>query len=82
MEPVRIAFKGRGAVSNPAGRYERDARAPVDDGWAPDPDDVDPPGPATVVTPDAARSIIARNTSPDIGFDASIQGSPFNRTDR
>jgi len=72
MEPVRIAFKGRGAVSNPAGRYERDARAPVDDGWAPDPDDADPPGPATVVTPDAARSIITRNTSPDIGFDASI----------
>ena len=25
-----------------------------------------------MVEPDAARSIIARNTSPDIGFDASI----------
>jgi DNA repair photolyase len=73
MQPVRFVHKGRGAVTNPQGRFERDAREPVDDGWAREPDDTDidePPG--TVVTPDAARSIVARNTSPDIGFDASI----------
>ncbi|MFN9773364.1 MAG: PA0069 family radical SAM protein [Burkholderiales bacterium] len=73
MQPVRVVHKGRGAVSNPQGRFERDAREPVDDGWAREPDDTDIDGaPGTVVTPDAARSIVARNTSPDIGFDASI----------
>jgi DNA repair photolyase len=73
MQPVRFVHKGRGAVSNPQGRFERDAREPVDDGWAREPDDTDiDEAPGTVVTPDAARSIVARNTSPDIGFDASI----------
>ncbi|HMS79260.1 MAG TPA: PA0069 family radical SAM protein [Burkholderiaceae bacterium] len=72
MQPVRFVHKGRGAVSNPAGRFERDAREPVDDGWARDEDDAAEAAPDTVVLPDAARSIIARNTSPDIGFDASI----------
>jgi DNA repair photolyase len=73
MQPVRFVHRGRGAVSNPQGRFERDARAPVDDGWARGPDDTDvDEAPGTVVTPDAARSIVARNTSPDIGFEASI----------
>jgi DNA repair photolyase len=73
MQPVRFVHKGRGAVSNPQGRFERDAREPVDDGWSRPPDDTDvDEAPGTTVTPDAARSIIARNTSPDIGFDASI----------
>ncbi len=71
MQPIAIVRKGRGAVSNPAGRFERDAREPVDDGWPADADDAPAP-PATVVSPDAARSVITRNTSPDIGFDASI----------
>ncbi len=73
MQPVRFVRRGRGAVSNPQGRFERDAREPVDDGWARVPDDTDvEAAPGTVVTPDAARSIVARNTSPDIGFDASV----------
>jgi DNA repair photolyase len=73
MQPVRFVHKGRGAVSNPQGRFERDTREPVGDGWAREPDDTDvDEAPGTVVTPDAARSIVARNTSPDIGFDASI----------
>lgn len=72
MQPIAIVRKGRGAVSNPAGRFERDAREQVDDGWPADDADTPPPPPATVVEPDAARSIITRNTSPDIGFDASI----------
>lgn len=72
MEPVRWAHKGRGAVSNPAGRYERDHREPVDDGWSVTDDDTPGVGPATIVTVDPARTIISRNTSPDIGFSASI----------
>ena len=51
MQPVRFVHKGRGAVSNPQGRFERDAREPVDDGWAREPDDTDIDGaPGTVVT--------------------------------
>jgi DNA repair photolyase len=71
MFPVRFVHKGRGAVSSPAGRFERDARTAVDDGWWRD-DDSDPGSPVTHVTADASRSIIARNDSPDVGFDASI----------
>ncbi len=64
------ARRGRGAVSNGAGRYERQGRVALDDGW----DNLDQPAPPlrTHVMRDASRSIIARNTSPDIGFDRSI----------
>ena len=62
--------KGRGALSNAAGRYEPHLRERVDDGWG-DADD-EPPPLRTTVTHDASRSIITRNTSPDIGFDRSI----------
>lgn len=83
MQPIRVVRKGRGAVSNPAGRFERTAREPVDDGWggrfgpadadpAPGSDDEMPSDPRTVVHPDTARSILTRNTSPDIGFDRSL----------
>ncbi len=64
-------MKGRGAPSNPQGRFERVARESVDDGWFPDPEDA-PARPATTVTEERARSIVSRNQSPDIPFDASI----------
>jgi DNA repair photolyase len=63
--------KGRGAVSNPTGRYEPGARTCEDDGWTRD-DDPDLPPLRTTVTPDASRTVIARNQSPDIPFDRSI----------
>jgi DNA repair photolyase len=63
--------KGRGAPSNPQGRFERVARESVEDGWFPDPEDA-PGRPATAVTEERARSIVSRNQSPDIPFDASI----------
>ncbi len=70
------AVKGRGAVSNRTGRYESHERVAVADGWegaaAPD-DDTDPPSsPRTTVAIDTTRTIIARNDSPDIPFDRSI----------
>jgi DNA repair photolyase len=64
-------IKGRGAASNPEGRFESVRRVAEDDGWFPDADD--PPGrPATTVTEERARSIIARNDSPDVPFEQSI----------
>jgi DNA repair photolyase len=65
---------GRGAVSNAVGRYEPQARVLLDDGW----DDGwregdEAPAPLrTEVIADATRTIIARNQSPDISFDRSI----------
>ncbi len=63
--------KGRGAVSNPTGRFEPALRQRIDDGWARPEDDELPP-PQTTVKVDATRTILARNDSPDIGFDRSI----------
>ncbi|WP_454756872.1 PA0069 family radical SAM protein [Cupriavidus campinensis] len=73
-----VARKGRGAVSNLQGRFERDQREAFDDGWAPaddDPapaDDALPPKLVTQVTLEQARSILSRNASPDIPFDVSL----------
>jgi DNA repair photolyase len=65
--PIR---KGRGALSNPAGRFESQTRGAVDDGWTV-PDEELPPLPTTV-TADPARSIITENRSQDLGFSRSI----------
>jgi DNA repair photolyase len=63
------AFKGRGTAQNPAVRFERESRDVFDDGW----DNFDEiPPPQTSLLRDSSRSIIARNDSPDIGFDRSI----------
>jgi DNA repair photolyase len=62
--------KGRGAASNGTGRFETEKREPFDDGWS---DADEGPAPlATTLSIDATRTIIARNDSPDIGFDRSI----------
>lgn len=64
------AINGRGARSNASGRYEADRREAWDDGWT-DQDEAAPPL-RTTLSPEHARTIIARNTSPDVGFDRSI----------
>lgn len=64
------AFKGRGAVSNPAGRFESIDHEVFDDGWGSA--EEEPQAPTAELRPDPARSIISRNQSPDIPFDASI----------
>ena len=69
------AHKGRGATFNPANRFRRDAREAVDDGWTPPagtPSDDEPPPLKTTVSIQKARTIIARNDSPDIPFTQSI----------
>ena len=62
--------KGRGAASNDSGRFEAERRVAFDDGWTTL--DAEPTPLTTTLTVDATRTIIARNNSPDIGFDRSI----------
>jgi DNA repair photolyase len=65
--------KGRGATVSPPCRFEARSAEPVDDGWGTlEADLVAPPRLETTLTRDASRSIIARNDSPDIGFDRSV----------
>ncbi|MGH8123836.1 MAG: PA0069 family radical SAM protein [Rudaea sp.] len=63
-------IKGRGAPSNPQGRFESYTTTREDDGWVAD----DEPAPrhASTVTEERARSIISHNDSPDIHFTQSI----------
>ena len=64
------APRGRGAQSNASGRFESLTRDAFDDGWTDD--DEAPAQLKTVVTPERSKTIIARNNSPDVGFDRSI----------
>lgn len=60
----------RGALSQIPGRFATVAREAYDDGWTRDDEPLAPL--ATTVTAERARSIIARNDSPDVPFDQSI----------
>ena len=61
---------GRGAVSNPGGRFEANHLEAADDGWG----SLDEPlsDPATVLLADRPRRAITRNTSPDVPFEQSV----------
>jgi DNA repair photolyase len=65
----RHSFTGRGALSNPPGRFDKQQLASVDDGWYQDevPDSI-----PTTLEPDRAREVISSNDSPDIPFFQSI----------
>ncbi len=76
--------KGRGAGSNASGRYEKEQREPIDDGWsgstvdagafngAENEDRNGPPPLKTDVTIEHPKKIITYNKSPYVGFDRSI----------
>lgn len=69
------AQKGRGAVSNLQGRHEVHARSSFDDGWGPSGDAAGSSDTAawkTQVSDEMARSILSRNTSPDLPFGVSL----------
>ncbi len=70
-EAVKLgpAPRGRGAKSNQTGRFESRVSEAFDDGWG---DDEAPKQLKTELQPMKSRTIIARNQSPDIGFDRSI----------
>jgi DNA repair photolyase len=62
-------FKGRGAVSNPAVRFESLSLEQTHDGWY----EEEAAGHlGETVLSDRARSVITTNDSPDVGFDQSI----------
>ena len=72
MDEKRVV-KGRGAISNPAGRFERTPSTAVADGWDQFEDETFAvPDPRTTFTPDQTRDIIATNSSPDIPFGQSV----------
>ena len=60
---------GRGALSNASSRFDDEKKIRTTDGW--DAEDELPPL-RTTLTRDATRTILARNTSPDVPFDRSI----------
>jgi DNA repair photolyase len=66
---MAAVFKGRGALSQPPGRFDKLTQSLEHDGWY---EDEPRDKLATVVLPEPSRSIISRNDSPDIGFSQSI----------
>lgn len=60
---------GRAAGSNPPVRFDSVRTTAFDDGWAPE---EDLPVLRTEVSNEIARTVISRNTSPDLSFDRSI----------
>ena len=66
-------IKGRGAASRVASRFDATTTEGVDDGWGSVYEDLaDAPKPQTTVTEERARTILTRNTSPDVGFSQSL----------
>lgn len=66
---LRDQARGRGALSNASGRFEREYAEPFNDGWTAD------EKPETLKTEtilEKPKTIITYNTSPDIGFDRTI----------
>lgn len=66
-------IKGRGATGHLPGRFETTTTDAVDDGWLADAtDEFATPRLRTEVRAETARSIISRNSSPDVGFEQSV----------
>jgi DNA repair photolyase len=65
------SFKGRGALSNPPVRFETTAVEKSYDGWEGGEEEVATSLPE-IVLPDSAKSVITTNSSPDVGFEQSI----------
>ncbi|POZ52511.1 PA0069 family radical SAM protein [Methylovulum psychrotolerans] len=68
--PKPLTYKGRGSISNTAGRFEPQHSEAADDGWG----SLDAPLPplATEILTDSSKSVISYNDSPDLPFDRSI----------
>ncbi|WP_019645337.1 PA0069 family radical SAM protein [Novispirillum itersonii] len=74
-----LKARHRGTLSNRSGRYEAAQRVFADDGWGSlaggwwsEDSAANQPPLQTTVQPDASRSILARNDSPDLPFERSV----------
>jgi len=68
-----LGRSGRGAVTNPAVRFDSCVSSPFDDGWETLTHEFgELPKLDTTLTKDSTRSAISWNTSPDIGFDRAV----------
>ena len=69
MQNCTSPLKGRGTSDNPTNRFETIS-------YSPDPDfldsDEDVPAPKTRLFRDPSRTILSYNTSPDVGFQVSV----------
>ncbi len=73
MPPGYIRKSGRGATSNPTGRFERlDVIVDPEDETLHDPETPATRGPKTEYYRDTSRSIVTVNDSPDIPVDATV----------
>jgi hypothetical protein len=79
VQPIAAPLKGRkgrGAVTNMQGRYELLQRESFDDGWTPDDDaaesDEAPTTWKTQIIEEQAKTILTRNSSPDLPFSVSL----------
>jgi DNA repair photolyase len=70
---ARDLARGRGALSNATGRFEKQYAEPFDDGWSDEADeDWKPQALKTETIVERPKTIITYNTSPDISFDRTI----------
>ena len=74
MQEHGAPIRGRGAAENPTGRFERLSVVADPDHMDESPEDAEdgPPWPVTKLLRDPSRSVVARNDSPDLFFDASV----------
>ncbi|WP_462380219.1 PA0069 family radical SAM protein [Pseudomonas sp. Marseille-QA0892] len=69
MPAPQTPIRGRGTAINPHNRFAPTRSVAEDDGWY---QDETPVTRATEVRQETAKTIIARNQSPDVGFDRSV----------
>jgi len=65
-------IKGRGAVSNPDCRFQSQSRHSVDEGYFDQDIELYSENQQTHITRDASKTIISKNTSPDVPFTQSL----------
>lgn len=70
---AQVPLKGRGAASRVPSRFDTTATVGIDDGWESVYQEMeDAPQLKTQVQEERARTVISRNTSPDVGLSASV----------
>ncbi|CAQ43637.1 putative radical SAM domain protein [Stenotrophomonas maltophilia K279a] len=70
---AQVPLKGRGAASRVPSRFDTTATVGVDDGWESVYQEMeDAPPLRTQVQEERARTVISHNSSPDVGFSASV----------